>query len=132
MVRSARWLALASVVVAVGTVVAYGSLLSVAAVRNHPALYLAGFALAVALAALAVARRRGWLSFAALGLAVLLLLAGSYFNFVMARMPATTAAVRAGEPAPDFTLPDASGAPVALSSFRGRQPVVIIFYRGAW
>ena len=127
-----RWLALASVVVALATAIGYGSLLSVAAVRNHPALYLAGFAVAVVLAALAVARRRGWLSYAALGFAVLLLLAGSYFNFVMARLPATTAAVRAGEPAPDFTLADASGAPVTLSSFRGRQPVVIVFYRGAW
>jgi cytochrome oxidase Cu insertion factor (SCO1/SenC/PrrC family) len=125
-------LALASVALALATAVGYGSLLSVAAVRNHPALYLAGFALAVVLAAFAVARRRGWLSFAALAFAVLLLLAGSYFNFVMARMPAAAVAVRTGEPAPDFTLSDASGAPVTLSSLRGRRPVVIVFYRGAW
>ena len=84
------------------------------------------------LAGLAVARRRGWVSLAALAFTVLLLLAGRYFNFVMARMPAATPAIRAGEPAPDFTLSDASGAPVTLSSFRGRQPVVIVFYRGAW
>jgi hypothetical protein len=32
-----------------------------------------------------------------------------------------------GAEAPDFTLPDASGQPVALSSFRGRRPVVVVF-----
>jgi peroxiredoxin len=37
-----------------------------------------------------------------------------------------------GEPAPDFTLPDATGAAVGLSSFRGRTPVVVVFYRGYW
>lgn len=33
-----------------------------------------------------------------------------------------------GTVAPDFTLPDANKAPVALSSFRGRQPVLLVFY----
>lgn len=33
-----------------------------------------------------------------------------------------------GAVAPDFTLPDANKAPVALSSFRGRQPVLLVFY----
>lgn len=35
--------------------------------------------------------------------------------------------VTEGEPAPDFTLPSDEGAPVTLSSFRGR-PVVLYFY----
>ncbi|MBV9380572.1 MAG: thioredoxin-dependent thiol peroxidase [Streptosporangiaceae bacterium] len=35
-----------------------------------------------------------------------------------------------GDPAPDFTLPDAGGNPVALSSFRGRQ-VIVYFYPAA-
>jgi peroxiredoxin Q/BCP len=33
-----------------------------------------------------------------------------------------------GQLAPDFTLPDQHGAPVTLSSFRGRSAVVLIFY----
>jgi peroxiredoxin len=33
-----------------------------------------------------------------------------------------------GQPAPDFTLPDQHGAPVTLSSFCGRNAVVLIFY----
>jgi peroxiredoxin Q/BCP len=36
--------------------------------------------------------------------------------------------VRAGDPAPDFTLPDAAGRPVRLSDFRGRSEVVLFFY----
>lgn len=35
-----------------------------------------------------------------------------------------------GEPAPDFTLPDADGKPVALSDYRGRK-VVVYFYPAA-
>ncbi len=36
-------------------------------------------------------------------------------------------ALSPGDPAPDFTLPDASGEDVALSSFRGRK-VLVYFY----
>jgi thioredoxin-dependent peroxiredoxin len=35
--------------------------------------------------------------------------------------------IEAGEPAPDFTLPDQDGNPVTLSELRGR-PVVLYFY----
>jgi peroxiredoxin Q/BCP len=36
----------------------------------------------------------------------------------------------AGDPAPDFTLPDADGKPVSLADFRGRK-VVVYFYPAA-
>ena len=37
-------------------------------------------------------------------------------------------AVRPGDPAPDFTLaPRGGGAPVSLSSFRGKSPVALVF-----
>ena len=55
MTSSARLAAL-SVVVAIGAVAAYALLLRVAAVRNHPEGYVVAFALATALAALAVIR----------------------------------------------------------------------------
>jgi peroxiredoxin len=35
--------------------------------------------------------------------------------------------IEAGEPAPDFTLPDQDGQQVSLTSFRGRR-VVLVFY----
>ena len=39
---------------------------------------------------------------------------------------------RAGQLAPDFTLPDASGQPVNLVALLGAGPVVLVFYRGNW
>lgn len=41
-------------------------------------------------------------------------------------------AVRAGDRAPDVTLPDASGRPVRLADLWQRGPLVIVFYRGGW
>jgi thioredoxin-dependent peroxiredoxin len=41
---------------------------------------------------------------------------------------ATSDGVRVGDPAPDFTLPSTTGAPVSLSDFRGTSEVVLFFY----
>ena len=41
-------------------------------------------------------------------------------------------ALGAGQPAPDFTLPDAVGHPVALAALLAAGPVVLVFYRGNW
>jgi len=127
-------LAALSVIVAVGAVAAYVLLIRAAVVRNHPEGYVVAFALATALAALAVIRARGrrWPAWLALGLSGLLLLGGAWFNFVVARVPATPTALRVGEPPPGFTLPDAAGRPVSLVDYRGKKPVVIVFYRGYW
>lgn len=40
----------------------------------------------------------------------------------------SSASVRIGDKAPDFTLPSQSGAPVTLSDYQGRQVVVLYFY----
>jgi len=40
--------------------------------------------------------------------------------------------IKVGERAPDFTLPNAFGEPVSLSSQLVKGPVVLAFYRGAW
>jgi mycoredoxin-dependent peroxiredoxin len=44
-------------------------------------------------------------------------------------MATTSATVTVGDPAPDFTLNDASGETVTLSELRG-SPVVLVFLRG--
>ena len=38
--------------------------------------------------------------------------------------------LKAGDPAPEFTLPDADGVPVSLKQFRGRR-VIVYFYPAA-
>ncbi|MBI4593291.1 MAG: redoxin domain-containing protein [Candidatus Rokubacteria bacterium] len=128
------WLAALSVGLAIGAVGAYALLLRVAIVRNHPEGYVVAFALATALAALAVvrARARRWPVWLALGLSSLLLVAGAWFNFVVARVPEAPTALRVGERPPDFTLPDAAGRLVSLADYRGKKPVVLVFYRGYW
>lgn len=37
-----------------------------------------------------------------------------------------------GDPAPDFTLANTEGEPVALADLRARGPVVLTFFRGHW
>jgi len=126
------WPALLSVLLSLGAIAGYYAFLRVAAVRNHPALYLAAFAIAAVIAGAATWDAARWPNFVALGLSAVLLILGGYFNFVLARVPPTPTVLRVGEPAPDFTLPDVTGAPVSLASFRERTPVVLVFYRGDW
>ena len=40
--------------------------------------------------------------------------------------------LRAGQQAPDFSLPNASGQPVSLATLLATGPVVLVFYRGNW
>jgi hypothetical protein len=127
-------LAALAVVVSVAAMAAYASLLRVPVVRNHPEAYVIAFAVGTALAVLAVvrARRRRWPAWLALGFCSLLLIMGAWFNFVVAQLPATPTPLRVGQPAPDFTLSDATGRPVSLADYRGKKPVVLVFYRGYW
>jgi hypothetical protein len=126
------WPALLSVLLSLGAIGGYVAFLRVPAIRNHPELYLGAFALATLIAGVASWQVARWPNLVALALSALLLVLGGYFNFVLARVPATATTLRVGEPAPDFTLPDATGAPVSLASFRDRTPVVLVFYRGYW
>lgn len=46
--------------------------------------------------------------------------------------PTDTGRVQPGQPAPDFTLRAFDGSRVTLSDLRGRQHVILVFYRGHW
>jgi hypothetical protein len=129
-----RTLAALAILISVGTIVAFVTLLSMPSIPIPvpPRWYLGALVLGVALAALAVWRARGWLTVSALVVSVLLLGLASFVNFVVTRVPPSPPAVVVGQPLPDFTLPDAAGRPVTLSSFRGQRPVVLVFYRGYW
>ncbi len=57
-----------------------------------------------------------------------------YFAFALTKdLPSASAALHAGQQAPDFTLADAGGRPVILSEIlRKNRGAVLIFYRGYW
>src|SRR2546428_10030914 len=105
------WPALLSVALSLGAVGGYVSLLRVPVIRNHPALYVAAFALATAIAALASWRAARWPNLAALVLSAALLVLGGYFNLLLPGIPPTAPVLPVGEPAPDFTLPGAARRP---------------------
>jgi hypothetical protein len=46
--------------------------------------------------------------------------------------PSAGAALKVGDKAPDFGLPNGDGKLVLLSEYTSRSPVVLIFYRGFW
>lgn len=46
--------------------------------------------------------------------------------------PAELNRIKLGDTAPDFTLEDQDGKPITLSAYRGKQTVVLVFYRGYW
>jgi hypothetical protein len=128
-----RTLAVLALVLSLGTIAAFGVLLSQPIpIPVPPAVYLTTFALACVLAAVAVGRARRWLPIGSLVVSVALLALASWFNFVLARVPVPRPAFAVGQPAPDFTLPDAAGRPVRLADYRGKKPVVLVFYRGYW
>lgn len=129
---SPRTLALAALVLSLGTVAAFVALLSLWAIPIRPAWYLGALVLAAVLAVAAVWRARRWLTVSALVVSVLLLGFAGFFHFVGMRVPEGRTQLVVGQPAPDFTLPDAARRPVTLSDYRGKQPVVLVFYRGYW
>lgn len=81
-------------------------------------------------------------------LTVLTLLVAGFFTFYVAhvsrQLPASTGAPQVGQKAPEFTLPDIQGRPVALSALLTQplsaqggpatppRAVLLVFYRGYW
>jgi hypothetical protein len=69
--------------------------------------------------------------FAVLGAAIFALFAYAIF-YEVRQLPASTTAPHVGQKAPDFTLPDQNGKPVALTDLVSKNGAVLIFYRGHW
>ena len=126
------WLVALSLLVSAAAIVVYTQFLHVAAIRNNPEGYLAAFAIAATIAGIAVAVGRRWYAWTTLAVVLVLLLGSATFNFVLARIPEAHTTLRVGERPPDFTLTDADGRSVSLAEYRGKKPVVLVFYRGYW
>jgi hypothetical protein len=110
----------------------YIPLLDVPWIRSTAAPNLAAMILGTALGIFGAARlRRRWPWILAVGESLMtLLFIGGIFGLL--RLPATPHALPVRAAAPDFTLPDQDGQHVTLSSFRGRGPILLVFYRGFW
>ena len=50
---------------------------------------------------------------------------------LQAQSPYDLNRIQVGQPAPDFTAINSEGKPVELSSFRGKN-LILVFYRGQW
>jgi hypothetical protein len=68
--------------------------------------------------------------------ALLSVLAFGFFAYgvfyLVRQLPASTAAPRVGEKAPEFALSDQNGKPVALADLISPKGAILIFYRGHW
>ena len=68
----------------------------------------------------------------ALSLAVMVLFCSVVFYFAR-QLPPSERALRVGQHAPDFSLPDANSQMVQLSQLQqGKRGTLLIFYRGYW
>lgn len=63
---------------------------------------------------------------------VSILIAIALVNATTARSQTRAKSVAVGDTAPDFTLVDHHGKNVTLSESKGKNPVVVVFYRGYW
>lgn len=109
----------------------YMVLIDVPVLRSTGALAFALLAAGTALGLLVAWRdRRRWVWVLA-GLDGLASLGFTVGFFGLARLPESPSAP-ALVSAPDFTLPDHTGAPVTLSQALDSGPVLLVFYRGHW
>jgi peroxiredoxin len=46
--------------------------------------------------------------------------------------PVDTGRVKTGDVAPDFALRSLAGPVVALTDYRGKKNIILVFYRGYW
>lgn len=53
-------------------------------------------------------------------------------NATFAQTQTAEKPVGVGDAAPNFTLVDQNGTKVTLSDYKGKSPVVLVFYRGYW
>ncbi len=125
-------LAPVSLLLSLGGSSSYVYMLTIPAIRTTAWPTFAMLALGVLLGAAAVAqRRRWWTILPGAGTAVIAAVFLHTF-FVGFKLPEAQAGPEPAEQAPDFALAGHQGGEIALSSYRGRGPVLLVFYRGAF
>lgn len=129
--RANRWAWIGLAMSAVGGV-SYFLLIGVPWIRSTalPNTILAVSGLVFSL--IALVRKRTWVTIGAGTLSTLLSVGFLVSIFVLMRLPSDAHVVAIGKEAPDFAIPNQYGQTVRLSSFKGKGPVLLVFYRGHW
>jgi hypothetical protein len=125
-------LALAGMFLAIAGGVSYFLLIDVPWIRSRAIPNIAAVVLGLGLCAYALIQRRSKSVIAATVPAALVGIGFLLSFFALMRLPKPTLTMETAQVAPDFTLPNHRGEPVTLSSWRGRGPVLLVFYRGFW
>ena len=81
---------------------------------------------------IAVARKRTLVTIGAGTLSGLLSLGFLVSVHVLMRLPTSGDVIAVSQDARDFALPNQYGETVQLSSYEGKGPVLLVFYRGHW
>ncbi len=129
---SAGKIALVGMLITVAGGASYYLLLDVPWIRSRAIPNIAAVLLGLGLCGYALVQRRskGVIAASAVGGLIGVVFLLSYF--VLMKLPAPTTTLSPAATAPDFTLPNHRGQQVTLSSWRGRGPVLLVFYRGFW
>ncbi len=116
----------------IGGPVAYYLLLKVPWIRNTAWPNIIILLVAVCWALLQF--KQGYSTWTAVALGLTLVVAAGflYLRFGLSTLPEAHLKVAVGSEAPDFTLPDSEGKDFVLSGLRGKENVVMVFYRGVW
>jgi AhpC/TSA family len=129
--RANSWAWIGLLMSAVGGVT-YFLLMSVPWIRStalpNTILAVAGLAFSV----IALARKRTWVTICAGTLSILLSIGFLGSVHILMRLPADEGTVAVGHDAPDFNIPNQYGQTIQLSSYEGKGPVLLVFYRGHW
>ncbi len=112
--------------------VSYFLLLTVPWIRNYAVPNIALVIIGTALCFRAVSKKRSKLVISGTVLSSLVAVGFLLSLFVLMRLPAPQKSFAVGDELPDFTLPNQDERDVTLSDYRGRGPVLLVFYRGFW
>ena len=124
-----RNISLIGLVVTLAASISYFVLLNF---RPIAALHIAITILGMALCIWAVWQRRGWVTVGSLSISSIVGLGLILSLTLLMQLPPPALIAQTAETLPDFTLPNQEGAPIRPASYRGKGPVLLVFYRGHW
>lgn len=130
--RTAGRLALWGALVTLVSGVAYFLLIESAWIRTYAIPNIIGVLIGMTLAIRALRMSRSRTVIAAFSFAALIAVGFLGSIFILMRLPPPTHAWAVGQAVPNITLPNQDGLQVSLAAYRGKGPVLLVFYRGFW